>query len=60
MAISNCLDSVSVKRATELLDVSRSGYYMWQHSSHRLVSEDNDILLREEIQNIASFQDMVL
>lgn len=54
MAISNCLDSVSVNRATELLDVSRSGYYMWQSSSHRLVSEDNsDIALREEIQNIA-------
>lgn len=54
MAISNCLDSVPVYRATELLDVSRSGYYMWQHSSHRLVSEDNsDISLREEIQNIA-------
>ncbi len=41
MTISNCLDSISVNRATELLDVSRSGYYVWQHSSHKLVSEDN-------------------
>jgi putative transposase len=54
MAISNCLDSVSVNRATELLDVSRSGYYIWQHGSHIPVNEDNsDIPIREEIQTIA-------
>ena len=56
MVISDYLDSVSVNRATELLGVSRSGYYKWQQSSHMPVSEDNsdiDIPLREEIQNIA-------
>ena len=54
MAISNCLDSVSVNRATELLNASRSGYYIWQHSSHLPVNEDNsNISIREEIQTIA-------
>lgn len=53
MVISDCLDSVSVNRASELLDVSKSGYYKWLQSSHRLFSEDNsDISIREEIQNI--------
>lgn len=56
MAISNCLDSVSINRATELLDVSRSGYYTYilQYISHRSVSKNNsDISIREEIQTIA-------
>jgi transposase InsO family protein len=54
MFISECLDSVSVNRAAELLEVSKSGYYKWLQSSHRFDSENNsDIPLREEIQNIA-------
>ena len=54
MIISDSLDSVSVKSATELLDVSKSGYYKWLKYSHEPGSTDNsDISLREEIQNIA-------
>lgn len=54
MVISDYLDSISVNRATKLLEVSRSGYYSWLKSSHNQNSEANsDILLREEIQNIA-------
>ena len=54
MVISEYLESTSVNRASELLEVSRSGYYKWLQSSHMPDSEDNsDISLREEIQNIA-------
>ena len=53
MIISDSLDSVSVKKATDLLDVSRSGFYKW---FHRSISPDNDqnseIQIREELQKI--------
>ena len=53
MIISDCLDSIPVNRAAELLDVSRSGFYKWFQYS---VSPDSDpnleIRIREEIQNI--------
>lgn len=53
MMISDSLDSISVKKAAELLDVSRSGFYKW---FQRSISPDNDqnleIRIREEIQNI--------
>lgn len=53
MIISDSLDFISVNRAAELLDVSRSGFYKWFQCS---VSSDNDpnleIRVREEIQNI--------
>jgi putative transposase len=54
MIISDFLDSVSVKSATELLDVSKSGYCKWLKYSHKPDSTDNsDKSLKEEIQNIA-------
>lgn len=53
MIISDSLDSISVKKAAELLDVSRSGFYKW---FQRSISSDNDqnleIRVKEEIQNI--------
>ncbi len=53
MIISDSLDSVSVNRAAELLEVSRSGFYKW---FQRSISPDSDpnleIQIREEIQNI--------
>jgi transposase InsO family protein len=53
MIISENLDYVSVNRATELLVVSRSGYYKWLHNSHRTIVDPNsDISIREEMQNI--------
>jgi putative transposase len=54
MIISDSLDSISVKSATELLDVSKSGYYKWLKYSRKPDSTDNsDVSLKEEIQNIA-------
>lgn len=53
MIISDSLDSISVKKAAELLDVSKSGFYKW---FQRSISSDNDqnleIRVKEEIQNI--------
>lgn len=53
MIISDSLDSVSVNRAAELLEVSRSGFYKWFQRSIRPDGGPNlDIQIREEIQNI--------
>lgn len=53
MIISDCLDSVSVNRAAELLDVSRSGFYKWfQRSISPESNPDLEIRIREEVQNI--------
>ncbi len=53
MIVSDCLDSISVNRGTELLGVSRSGFYKWLQHSSRLDSDyDSDIQIREVIQNI--------
>jgi putative transposase len=53
MIISENLDCISVNRATELLDVSRYGYYKWVNKSQHHASEKNsDISIREEMQNI--------
>ena len=53
MIISDSFDSVSVNRATELLEVSRSGFYKWFQRSIRPDSSPNlEIQIREEIQNI--------
>jgi len=53
MIISECLDSVSITRAAELLGVSRSGFYKWfQHSTGPDSDPDLDIRISEEIQNI--------
>jgi transposase InsO family protein len=53
MIISECLDSISITRAAELLGVSRSGFYKWFQRSTIPDSEHNlEIRIREEIQNI--------
>jgi putative transposase len=53
MIISENFDCISINRATELLDVSRSGYYKWVNNSKSDASEKNsDISIREEMQNI--------
>jgi len=53
MIISDSLDTVSVNRAAELLEVSRSGFYKWFQRSIRPDSGPNlEIQIREEIQNI--------
>jgi transposase InsO family protein len=53
MIISDSLDSVSINRASELLEVSRSGFYKWFQRSIRPDSGPNlEIQIREEIQNI--------
>ncbi len=53
MIVSDCSDSISVNRGTELLGVSRSGFYKWLQRSSRLDSDyDLDIQIREVIQNI--------
>lgn len=53
MIISENLDFISINRATELLDVSRSGYYKWMHNSHiNNVDHNSNISIREEMQNI--------
>lgn len=53
MIISENMESISVNRATELLDVSRSGYYKWMKASqYHAPEKDSDISIREEMQNI--------
>lgn len=53
MIISDSLDSISVKKAADLLDVSRSGFYKWFQRSISLDHDQNsDIQIREELQNI--------
>lgn len=53
MIISDSLDSISVNRAAELLEVSRSGFYKWFQRPMRPDSGPNlEIQIREEIQNI--------
>jgi putative transposase len=53
MIISENIGSISVYRAAELLEVSRSGYYKWVNKSQNHVFEkDPDISIREEMQNI--------
>ncbi|NJD78935.1 MAG: IS3 family transposase, partial [Candidatus Methanoperedens sp.] len=51
MIISENLDIISINRATELLDVSRSGYYKWMHKQNN-GDHNSDISIREEMQNI--------
>ena len=53
MIISNCLDSVSITSATDLLEVSRCGYYKWLKCCNKSLTDNSDIALREQIQNIA-------
>lgn len=53
MIISENLDCISINRATELLDVSRSGYYRWLQNSDCLEDEqDLDITIKDEMQKI--------
>lgn len=53
MIISDSLDSISVSRAAELLDVSRSGFYKWLQRSVILdIDQNSEIQIREQIQNI--------
>ncbi len=53
MIISDSLDSISVKKAAELLDVSRSGFYKWcQHHTGPDCGQNLEIRIREVIQNI--------
>lgn len=53
MIISDSLDSISINRAAELLDVSRSGFYKWfQRSTSPDCDQNLEIRIREEIQNI--------
>lgn len=54
MIISDFSDSISVKCTTELLEVSRSGYYKWFHRSNDHDNVNNsDLQLRKQIQDIA-------
>jgi len=53
MIISEKSDCISVNRAAELLDASRSGYYKWRDKSHDPVGEKNsDVAIKEEMQKI--------
>ncbi len=53
MIISENLDCISINRAAELLDASRSGYYKWLHNSHGSECEkDSDIAIKDEMQKI--------
>jgi putative transposase len=53
MIISENLDCISINRAAELLDASRSGYYKWLHNSHDSENEKNsDVAIKEEMQKI--------
>lgn len=53
MIISENLDCISINRAAELLDASRSGYYKWLHNSHGSEGEkDSDIAIKDEMQKI--------
>jgi len=53
MIISEKSDCVSINRAAELLDASRSGYYKWRHKSHNSEDQKNsDVAIKEEMQKI--------
>jgi len=53
MIISENLDCVSINRAAELLDASRSGYYKWLHNTlGSEVENDSDIEIKDEMQKI--------
>lgn len=53
MIISDSLDSIAVTKATELLDVSRSGFYKWFQRSIIPDGDQNlEVRIKEEIQNI--------
>ncbi len=53
MIISDSLDSISINRAAELLDVSISGFYKWfQRSTNPDCDQNLEIRIRKEIQNI--------
>lgn len=53
MIISEKSDCISINRAAELLDASRSGYYKWRDKSHDPEGEKNsDIAIKEEMQKI--------
>jgi putative transposase len=53
MIISEKSDCISVNRAAELLDASRSGYYKWRDKSHDPEAEINsDVSIKEEMQKI--------
>ncbi len=53
MIISEKSDCISINRAAELLDASRSGYYKWRDKSHDPEGDKNsDIAIKEEMQKI--------
>jgi transposase InsO family protein len=53
MIISEKSDCISINRAAELLDASRSGYYKWRDKLHDTEGEKNsDIAIKEEMQKI--------
>jgi putative transposase len=53
MIIAEKSDCISVNRAAELLDASRSGYYKWRDKSHDPECENNsDVAIKEEMQKI--------
>jgi hypothetical protein len=53
MIISEKSDCISVNRAAELLDASRSGYYKWREKSHGTEEEKkSDVAIKEEMQKI--------
>lgn len=53
MIISEKSDCISVNRAAELLDASRSGYYKWRDKSHGPEEKENsDVAIKEEMQKI--------
>jgi transposase InsO family protein len=53
MIISEKSDCISINRAAELLDTSRSGYYKWRDKSHDPEDEKNsDVTIKEEMQKI--------
>jgi len=53
MIIAEKSDCISVNRAAELLDASRSGYYKWRDKLHDPECEKNsDVAIKEEMQKI--------
>jgi putative transposase len=53
MIISEKSDCISVNRAVELLDASRSGYYKWRDKSNDPeVEKNSDVAIKEEMQKI--------
>ncbi len=53
MIISEKSECISINRAAELLDASRSGYYKWLHNSYSSeVEKDSDIAIKDEMQKI--------